>query len=68
MANYAYMNVIGNIQGLISAGYSAQNAIGNKYQAAHRDEIMVLSFTHNMANIGNIEQPAHRPIILTKNV
>lgn len=32
------------------------------------DEIMVLSYTHNMLNIGNIDKPTHSPIIITKNI
>jgi hypothetical protein len=58
----------GNIQGLISAGCSTQQSIGNKCQTAHMDEIMVLSYTHNMLNIGNIDKPTHSPIIITKNI
>ena len=68
MANHGYMRVTGNIQGLISAGCSTQQSIGNKCQTAHMDEIMVLSYTHNMLNIGNIDKPTHSPIIITKNI
>lgn len=32
------------------------------------DEIMGLSYTHNMLNIGNIDKPTHSPIIITKNI
>ena len=52
MANHGDMRMTGNIQGLISAGCSTQQSIGNKCQTAHIDEIMVLSYTHNMLNIG----------------
>jgi type VI secretion system Hcp family effector len=68
MANHGYMTITGKAQGLISAGCSTQDSIGNKCQAAHTDEIMVLSFSHNMANVGNINKPTHNPIIITKNV
>ena len=68
MANHGYMRMTGNIQGLISAGCSTQQSIGNKCQTAHMDEIMVLSYTHNMLNIGNIDKPTHSPIIITKNI
>lgn len=68
MANYGYMTVTGKAQGLISAGCSTQDSIGNKCQAAHVDEIMVLSCSHNMSNIGNINKPTHSPIIITKNL
>ncbi len=43
MANHGYMTINGKAQGLISAGCSTQDSIGNKYQAAHTNEIMVLS-------------------------
>lgn len=68
MANHGYMTIIGKAQGVISAGCSTQNSIGNKCQAAHADEIMVLSYSHNMANLENINKPIHHPIIITKNV
>ena len=68
MANHGYMTITGKAQGLISAGCSTQDSIGNKCQTAHTDEIMVLSYTHNMVNIGNINKPTHSPIIITKNV
>ena len=68
MANNGYMTITGKAQGLISAGCSSQHSIGNKCQSGHIDEIMVLSYTHNMVNIGNINKPTHRPILITKNV
>lgn len=68
MANHGYMTISGKAQGLISAGCSTQDSIGNKCQSGHTDEIMVLSYTHNMANIGNINKPTHSPILITKNV
>ncbi|MCU1760773.1 Hcp family type VI secretion system effector [Pseudomonas sp. 14P_8.1_Bac3] len=68
MANHGYMTIKGKVQGLISAGCSTQDSIGNKYQAVHTDEIMVLSYSHNIANIGNINRSTHNPIIITKNV
>ncbi len=68
MANHGYMTITGKAQGLISAGCSTQDSIGNKCQAGHTDEIMVLSYTHNMVNIGNINKPTHSPIIITENV
>ena len=68
MANNGYMTITGKAQGLISAGCSSQDSIGNKCQSGHIDEIMVLSYTHNMVNIGNINKPTHRPILITKNV
>lgn len=68
MANHGYMTITGEKQGLISAGCSTPESMGNKCQAGHTDEIMVLSFAHNMANIGNNKHATHRPVFLTKNV
>ncbi|MHC8320076.1 Hcp family type VI secretion system effector [Pseudomonas sp. GB2N2] len=74
MANHGYMTINGKAQGMISAGCSTQDSIGNKYQATHTDEIMVLSYSHNMTNIGNIgnigniNRSTHSPIIITKAV
>lgn len=61
MANHGYMTINGRVQGLISAGCSSQDSIGNKCQTAHTDEIMVLSYTHNMANIGSINKATQQP-------
>ncbi|EPJ80719.1 hypothetical protein CFII64_17406 [Pseudomonas sp. CFII64] len=66
MASHSYMIIEGKNQGLISAGCSSLPSIGNKCQAGHEDEIMVLSFAHNMNNIGNIKHAHHNPVIITK--
>lgn len=68
MANYGYMTITGKMQGRISAGCSTQASIGNKCQIAHANEIMVLSYSHNMTTIGNISRPTHNPLVITKNV
>ncbi|MHC8407145.1 Hcp family type VI secretion system effector [Pseudomonas sp. TMB3-21] len=68
MANLGYMTINGTAQGLISAGCSTQDSIGNKYQAAHTDQIMVLAYTHNITTIGNLNRSTHNPIIITKAV
>lgn len=68
MANHGYMSINGKSQGMISAGCSTQDSIGNKCQDGHRDEIMVLSFNHNLLNEGNLNVPTHGPIIITKNI
>ncbi|WP_339547033.1 Hcp family type VI secretion system effector [Pseudomonas sp. RA_35y_Pfl2_P32] len=72
MANHSYMTITGKKQGLISAGCSSQNSIGNKCQARHEDEIMVLAYSHNMAagNDGGTSggRGKHMPVILTKNI
>ena len=68
MAYHGYMSIKGRSQGLISAGCSATDSIGNRCQAAHMDEIMVLSFSHNLSNVGNTERTTHRPILITKYI
>lgn len=68
MANPGYMRIEGKTQKLISKDCSTEASLGNKCQTAHADEIMVLSYSHNMANIENINKPTHRPIFITKNV
>lgn len=68
MANYGYMTIRGERQGLMSAGCSTQESIGNKCQANHVDQIMVLAFTHNMASGGSTQHALHRPVVITKNV
>ncbi|NUT81334.1 Hcp family type VI secretion system effector [Pseudomonas brassicacearum] len=72
MANHSYMTISGSQQGLISAGCSTQDSIGNKCQAGHEDEIMVLAYSHNMTagDEGSIMggRGKHMPIVLTKNI
>ena len=66
MANHGYMTLIGETQGLISAGCSTQESIGNKCQEGHRDQIMVLSYNHKMFNEGNLGASTHGPVVITK--
>lgn len=66
MATYGYMTITGNTMGLISAACSGKDSIGSKCSTDHLDEIMVLSLTHNMANVGNSKRATHWPVIITK--
>ena len=68
MANQGYRTITGNAQGVISAGCSTQESIGNTYQTTHTDEIMVPPYSYNMTNVGNINKQTHHPIPTTKNV
>jgi type VI secretion system Hcp family effector len=68
MASHGYVLIEGKTQGLISAGCSSVESIGNRCQIEHSDEIMVLSFDHNMNNMGNIKHANHNPIVITKPV
>ncbi|MER1928567.1 type VI secretion system tube protein TssD, partial [Proteus mirabilis] len=43
MADIIYLTLNGNKQGLISAGCSSYDSIGNRYQNNHSDEILVYS-------------------------
>lgn len=68
MANQGYMKITGTTQGPISDGCSGRSSIGTKCQFAHEDEIMVLSFAHNMGNLQNSKHASHGPILITKNI
>ncbi|CAK7067983.1 Hcp family type VI secretion system effector [Saezia sanguinis] len=48
MANSIYLTLKGMKQGLISAGCSSFESLGNKYQSAHQDQIFVYSFNHSL--------------------
>ena len=66
MASHGYMAVNGKTQGLISSGCSGVESIRNKCQAGHENEIMVLSFDHNINTIGNAKEAHHNPVVITK--
>lgn len=68
MASYGYMTISGKKQGLISAGCSTQDSLGNRCQSGHADEIMVLSLNYQLVNIGNVMQTTHHPLQITKNI
>ncbi len=56
MAYPTYLVLKGKSQGLISAGCSSQDSIGNRYQIGHEDEIQVIglnsgSFASRMLHI-----------------
>ena len=44
MANMSYLSLSGETQGLISAGCSTLDSVGNKAQPGHKDQIMVYAF------------------------
>ncbi|QHD00195.1 type VI secretion system protein [Pseudomonas sp. S04] len=72
MASHSYMSITGKHQGLISAGCSGSDSIGNKCQIDHQDEIMVLAYAHDMLT-GNDGSTAggrgkHMPIMITKGI
>ncbi|RJT29838.1 type VI secretion system tube protein TssD, partial [Rahnella woolbedingensis] len=63
MANLIYVKIIGQKQGLISAGCSTYDSVGNRFQRAHRDEIIVLHFDHEIVRSQNVK---HRPVSFIK--
>lgn len=54
MANIIYLTLKGEKQGLISAGCSSAESIGNKYQAGHEDEIFILELVNHMTRSENV--------------
>ena len=68
MATHSYLSITGNTMGLISAGCSTQDSIGNKCQAGHTDQILVLSVDHQMTSISNTAHATHNPLIITKPI
>ncbi|MCE1704696.1 type VI secretion system tube protein Hcp, partial [Enterobacter hormaechei] len=65
MADMIYMTIKGKKQGLISAGCSSVDSIGNKYQANHFDQILVYSLSHAITRTQNVD---HQPIIIQKPI
>jgi type VI secretion system Hcp family effector len=65
MANLIFATIKGNKQGLISAGCSTFDSIGNKYQAGHEDEIMILSFEHEITRSMHVN---HGPVAFIKPI
>lgn len=45
MAHPIYLTLTGKNQGLISAGCSSVDSIGNRYQAGHENEILILNLS-----------------------
>jgi type VI secretion system Hcp family effector len=65
MSHLTYLSLQGNKQGLISAGCSSIESIGNRYQVGHENEIQVLLLKHMM----NREQHVnHQPIEFIKPI
>ncbi|MTD28939.1 Hcp family type VI secretion system effector [Erwinia sorbitola] len=48
MANIIYATIIGKQQGLISAGCSTLDSIGNKFQCRHEDQIIIYELVSHM--------------------
>ncbi|WP_237388506.1 type VI secretion system tube protein TssD, partial [Xenorhabdus sp. Sc-CR9] len=54
MSYIIYLSLKGKKQGLISAGCSTLESIGNRYQAGREDEIQVLNLSHMMSRDQNV--------------
>ena len=48
MPTPAFMRIEGSTQGLITAGCSTKESVGNVFVAGHTDEFMVQAFDHNV--------------------
>jgi type VI secretion system secreted protein Hcp len=74
MADRIYFKIQGEQQGLISAGASSEDSLGNDHQENHQDEIFVQAFKHIITRpvdprSGQPAGPrAHKPITITKYV
>lgn len=65
MANLIYLTLNGEKQGLISAGCSSLDSIGNKAQLQHIDHIMVYELTHGISRDQNVN---HHSVTIKKPV
>jgi len=68
MANHSYMTINGKKMGLISAGCSTQDSIGNKCQIGHTDQILVLALNHAMSTVSNVSHAVHNPLVIHKHL
>lgn len=51
MSDIIYLTLKGNKQGLISAGCSSYDSIGNKYQENHKDQILIYSAMYDLSSL-----------------
>ncbi|MDC9583063.1 Hcp family type VI secretion system effector [Xenorhabdus sp. PR6a] len=65
MSNIIYLTVNGKKQGLISAGCSSENSIGNIYQCGREDQIYIYELSHALYREQNV---AHSPITIKKPI
>ncbi len=68
MPTPAYMTIKGERQGLISAGTSTEESIGNIYQLGREDQILVQALSHGIfVPMGSSSgHRMHKPLIITK--
>ena len=65
MAYPTYLVLKGKNQGLISAGCSTSDSIGNRYQIGHENEIQIISLNYSSFREQNA---SYRPIVFTKPI
>ena len=68
MASHSYLTITGKKMGLISDGCSTKASIGNKCQAGHTDQILVLALNHAMTSISNVSSAVHSPLLIHKHL
>lgn len=72
MPTPAYMSIEGEVQGNITAGALTAESVGNIWQEAHQDEILVQAFEHEVIiprdpQSGQpVGQRVHKPLVITK--
>lgn len=65
MANTIYLTLNGQMQGLISAGCSSLDSIGNKAQLVHLNQILIYELSHSLTRNQNVN---HHAVTITKPV
>ncbi len=72
MPTPAYLSIEGTSQGSISAGCNTPDSVGNIYQEAHEDEILVEAYGHEITVPTDVQsgqtsgQRMHKPMVITK--
>ncbi|MCS3602364.1 type VI secretion system Hcp family effector [Buttiauxella sp. BIGb0471] len=65
MANNIYLSLTGAQQGLLSEGCSSYDSIGNAFQTAHLNEIMVYELAYAISRDQNVN---HQPLTFKKPI
>ena len=72
MPTPAYLTIEGETQGAITSGAFTADSVGNIWQEAHQDEILVEAFSHNVTVPTDPQsgqptgQRVHKPLTITK--
>lgn len=74
MATPAYIKMIGQTQGNITAGAFTADSVGNVYQQGHEDEILVQEIKHEVTTPTDPQsgqptgQRVHKPFVFTSSL